>query len=94
MSSDPVSRNLCCAHLPDSDQVVDKVPGSVGLSVLLVGGVSHPDVVEAIDADLNGGEFRSGHRLEAKDTEEDVSVRKLTSHINFCLFLLPAARMS
>lgn len=53
-----MSRNLCCAHLPDSDQVVDKVPGSIGLSVLLVGGVSHPDVVVGIDSDLNKREFR------------------------------------
>lgn len=57
--ADPQSRNLGRTHLPDSDQIVDKVPGGVGLSVLLVGGVSHPDVVEAIDTHLQGGEFRS-----------------------------------
>lgn len=58
--ADPQSWDLCCVHFPDSDQVVDKVSGGVGLSVLLVGGVAHPGVVEAINADLPGGESRVG----------------------------------
>lgn len=57
--ADPQSRNLGRAHLPDSDQIVHEVPGGVGLSVLLVRGVSHPGVVEAIDTHLQGGKFRS-----------------------------------
>lgn len=57
-SADPQRRNLRRTHLPDPDQVVDKVPGGVGLSVLLVGGVAHPDVVEAINTHLQGGGAR------------------------------------
>lgn len=48
----PQSRNLRRIHLPDSDQIVHKVPSGVGLSVFLIGGVSHPDVVEAFNTDL------------------------------------------
>lgn len=51
---DPEGRDLCCVHLSDSDQIVDKIAGGVGLRVLLIGGVSHPNVVEAIDSDLQG----------------------------------------
>lgn len=70
--ADPQSRNLGRTHLPNSDQIVDKVPGGVGLSVLLVGGVSHPDVVEAIDTHLQGGEFRSQMWTSAlKQTQSD-----------------------
>lgn len=50
--SDPQSWNLFSLHLPDSDQIVDKVPGGVGLSILLAGGVSHPHIGEAIHPHL------------------------------------------
>lgn len=53
--ADPYSWDLRRTHFPNSNQVVDKVPGSVGLGVLLVGGVSHPDVVKAINTDLHRG---------------------------------------
>lgn len=53
--ADPDSWDFCCTYLPNSDQVVDKVPGSVGLGVLLVGGVAHSNVIKAVDSDLQQG---------------------------------------
>ena len=48
-------RDIRRVHLPGPDQVVDEVPGRVGLGVLLVGGVPHAGVVETLDADLGEG---------------------------------------
>lgn len=56
--TNPESWDLGCAHFPNSDQIIDEIPGGVALSVLLVGGVSHPNVVEAVDTDLHTGELR------------------------------------
>ena len=53
-------RDIRRVHLPGPDQVVDEVPGRVGLGVLLVGGVPHAGVVEVLDADL--GERGIGQR--------------------------------
>lgn len=67
-NTDPDGRDLGCVYLSDPDQIVNKVPGSVGLSVLLVGGVPHPDVVEAVDSDLQ--EERLGSELKCGAAEQ------------------------
>lgn len=51
-SSNHYSRNFCRSHFSYPNQEIDKVPGGVGLSVLLVGGVAHANITESTNLDL------------------------------------------